>query len=164
MQNNLWEENKIQLFKLTSGSDEFGVVLTDDYVSHIKARVADPNVHLTIGVSYMYFHILGHSKNFLNHPTPSPSPWRVVSVIGAVRIFFQRSWQNCGTLGCNLQRHRHQNIGGGGVKIWIPNWGGGGADNKWNVALHDSVCQTEFRNFWAKLKSSNVTLLKNAIP
>ena len=52
-QNNLWEENKICLFKLTSGSDEFGVVLTDDFISHIKKRVSDPNVLLTIGL-YMY--------------------------------------------------------------------------------------------------------------
>ncbi|XP_068671844.1 inactive serine/threonine-protein kinase 19-like [Montipora foliosa] len=46
--NNLWEENKICLFKLTSGSDEFGVVLTDDFITHIKKRVSDPNVLLTI--------------------------------------------------------------------------------------------------------------------
>jgi len=46
--NNLWEENKVRLFKLTSGSDEFGVVLTDDYVSHIKSRVTDANILLTI--------------------------------------------------------------------------------------------------------------------
>lgn len=46
--NNLWEKNQIRLFKFTSGSDEFGVVLTDDYVSHIKAVVSDPNVLLTI--------------------------------------------------------------------------------------------------------------------
>ena len=49
LQNNLWEENKLCLFKLTSGSDEFGVVLTDDYVSHIKSRVTDPSILLTIG-------------------------------------------------------------------------------------------------------------------
>ena len=48
-QNNLWEENEVRLFKLTSGSDEFGVVLTEDYVSHVKLRVSDPKVLLTIG-------------------------------------------------------------------------------------------------------------------
>lgn len=46
--NNLWEENEVRLFKLTSGSDEFGVVLTEDYVSHVKSRVSDPKVLLTI--------------------------------------------------------------------------------------------------------------------
>lgn len=46
--NNLWEENKIRLFKLTSGSDEFGVVITDDYVSHIKSRVTDTSILPTI--------------------------------------------------------------------------------------------------------------------
>jgi len=51
LQNNLWEENKVRLFKLTSGSDEFGVVLTDDYVTHIKSRVTDANILLTIGLS-----------------------------------------------------------------------------------------------------------------
>ena len=48
-QNNLWVENEVRLFKLTSGSDEFGVVLTEDYVSHVKSRVSDPKVLLTIG-------------------------------------------------------------------------------------------------------------------
>lgn len=46
--NNLWEENKIRLLKLTSGSDEFAVVLTDDYVSHIKSRVTDTSILLTL--------------------------------------------------------------------------------------------------------------------
>ncbi|XP_015762565.1 PREDICTED: serine/threonine-protein kinase 19-like isoform X2 [Acropora digitifera] len=46
--NNLWEENKIRLFKLTSGSDEFAVVLTDDYVNHMKGRTSDAKVLLTI--------------------------------------------------------------------------------------------------------------------
>ncbi|XP_020628815.1 serine/threonine-protein kinase 19-like isoform X2 [Orbicella faveolata] len=46
--NKLWEENVIRLFKLTSGSDEFGVLLTDDYISHIKSRVSDSSILLTI--------------------------------------------------------------------------------------------------------------------
>ncbi|KAL9956715.1 hypothetical protein ACROYT_G038236 [Oculina patagonica] len=46
--NKLWEENVIRLFKLTSGSDEFGVLLTDDYISHIKSRVTDSSILLTI--------------------------------------------------------------------------------------------------------------------
>ena len=48
-QNNLWEENKIRLFKLTSGSDEFAVVLTDDYINHMKGRTSDTKLLHTIG-------------------------------------------------------------------------------------------------------------------
>ena len=73
LQNNLWEENEIRLFKLTSGSDEFGVVLTDDYVAHIKARVIDPNVHRTIGMSYFHnavFDIETIQKCSEPYPTP----------------------------------------------------------------------------------------------
>lgn len=60
-QNNLWEENKIRLFKLTSGSDEFAVVLTDDYVNHMKGRTSDAKVLLTIGL--YYDNIICQSKN-----------------------------------------------------------------------------------------------------
>ncbi|CAH3039248.1 unnamed protein product [Pocillopora meandrina] len=42
--NTLWEENKIRLFKLTSGSDEFGILITDEYISHIKSRVTDTSI------------------------------------------------------------------------------------------------------------------------
>ncbi|XP_074638459.1 inactive serine/threonine-protein kinase 19-like [Acropora palmata] len=56
--NNLWEENKIRLFKLTSGSDEFAVVLTDDFINHMKGRTSDAKVLLTI-------------EKFINNVLPS---------------------------------------------------------------------------------------------
>ena len=34
----MWQERKIQLFKLISGSDEFAVVLMDDLVSHLNMK------------------------------------------------------------------------------------------------------------------------------
>ena len=49
MQNELWEKNEVRLFKLTSGSDEFAVVLTDDYVAHVKSKMVEANTKIVGG-------------------------------------------------------------------------------------------------------------------
>lgn len=35
----MWEKNEVRLFKLISGSDEFAVVLTQDYETHVRAKM-----------------------------------------------------------------------------------------------------------------------------
>ena len=44
----MWERNEVRLFKLTSGSDEFAVVLADDYETHVKSKMVETNAK-TIG-------------------------------------------------------------------------------------------------------------------
>ena len=39
----------MRLFKLTSGSDEFAVVLTEDYADHIRKRICDPKILQAVG-------------------------------------------------------------------------------------------------------------------
>jgi hypothetical protein len=46
----MWEKNEVRLFKLTSGSDEFAIVTTSDYISHIKSKMTE-NTRKTAGNS-----------------------------------------------------------------------------------------------------------------
>ena len=48
-QNALWDKNEIRMFKITSGSDEFAIIFTEDYVEHIRKRIQSPDVLQTVG-------------------------------------------------------------------------------------------------------------------
>lgn len=51
-QNQLWNERKVLLFKLITGSDEFAIVLTEDFVSHVRKKVKPENINvlgITVG-------------------------------------------------------------------------------------------------------------------
>ncbi|XP_032236130.1 serine/threonine-protein kinase 19 [Nematostella vectensis] len=39
--NKMWETNEVRLFKLVTGSDEFAVMLTSDYISHLRSKMTN---------------------------------------------------------------------------------------------------------------------------
>ena len=46
----MWEKNEVRLFKLMSGSDEFAVVFSEDYETHVKSKMVETNANLVGGL------------------------------------------------------------------------------------------------------------------